>query len=191
MPLTAAEFDFLSVYVDEYMANLSGPACRKFREKGFVYTDVVKRLLANSNVHRELFIGIFKLCQWLAYPGFSTMNRRHIGLSRVSSSRPFSPTQPRIRAPIPTGSENTRAWSQRFCCAAAALGRGANFRLAREMPAQQQRLRTTYRLERIDDSDQFAASDAPSASSLKEEHTSVLLPCRGLKTMEISRNPSG
>lgn len=40
MPLTQAESDFLAAYTFEYMRVELGPATRKFKERGFVYTDV-------------------------------------------------------------------------------------------------------------------------------------------------------
>lgn len=40
MPLTQAESDFLAGYTFEYMRVEPGPATRKLKERGFVYTDV-------------------------------------------------------------------------------------------------------------------------------------------------------
>jgi hypothetical protein len=44
MPLTKAESDFLADYAFEYMRVEFGPASRKLREKGFVYTDLTNLL---------------------------------------------------------------------------------------------------------------------------------------------------
>lgn len=40
MPLTVAETEFLAAYAYEYMRLENGPANRKLRDRGFVYTDV-------------------------------------------------------------------------------------------------------------------------------------------------------
>ncbi len=40
MPLTASETAFLAVYAYEYMRIEPGPANRKLKKKGFVYTDL-------------------------------------------------------------------------------------------------------------------------------------------------------
>ena len=51
MPLTAAEIDFLEAYAYEYMRLENGPASRKFREKGFIYSDVIDLLDTYSRAH--------------------------------------------------------------------------------------------------------------------------------------------
>jgi hypothetical protein len=44
MPLTKAESDFLAAYAFEYMRVEFGPATRKLKERGFVYTDLMHLL---------------------------------------------------------------------------------------------------------------------------------------------------
>lgn len=46
MPLTLAESDFLAVYAFEYMGAELGPASRKLKERGFVYSDLTYLLEA-------------------------------------------------------------------------------------------------------------------------------------------------
>lgn len=41
MPLTPAEGEFLAVYVYEYMRNELGPASRKLKDRGLVYSDLI------------------------------------------------------------------------------------------------------------------------------------------------------
>src|SRR5262249_27090074 len=89
-----------------------------------------------------------------------------------------------------TRSENPRAWSQRIRRVAEALGGGANLRVERAVSAPQPRLRAADRLERIDDSDQFAASDAPTLGSAKGR-TRVPLSLRRVRITDSPRNLSG
>src|SRR5438552_2092931 len=46
MPLTQAESDFLAAYAFEYMRVELGPATRKLKQRGFVYTDLTYLLEA-------------------------------------------------------------------------------------------------------------------------------------------------
>ena len=41
MPLTPAETEFLAAYAYEYMRLEVGPASRKLKDRGFIYTDLI------------------------------------------------------------------------------------------------------------------------------------------------------
>jgi hypothetical protein len=51
MPLTETEADFLAVYAYEYMRIEIGPATRKLKDRGFVYTDLTFLLEAYIKAH--------------------------------------------------------------------------------------------------------------------------------------------
>lgn len=51
MPLTQSESDFLAAYAFEYMRVELGPASRKLKERGFVYTDLTYLLDAYIREH--------------------------------------------------------------------------------------------------------------------------------------------
>jgi hypothetical protein len=51
MPLTDAEADFLEAYLYEYMRLELGPASRKLKDRGFVYSDVIFLLDVYFRLH--------------------------------------------------------------------------------------------------------------------------------------------